>query len=254
MARGEGLRVRIASIPGETPKTVLRAPLYFPVLLNGFGWTETFSHTEYDTVRGGEFSQPAMGPATARKLRDTDDMETLTMSWEPSWLVEAGVEPDDVYDVLFGVGRSRKPVELLVAPKLGERPLLRMPITIRSIAIQMRKGEPDTLYYVVRAKEWRNASAERKGAGAPNLPTTHKLTASDSLHSLSTLYYKTATEWKAIAAANAIRGIGQSTKLVTMKRFKVGSKIKIPEIRAIRVGAGITSKPGPGDSSIPGLS
>lgn len=222
-------------------------------MLNGFGWTETFSHSEYDTVSGGQFSQPAMGPATARQLRDTDDIETLTMTWEPSWLVELGVDPDDVYDELFSVARSRKPVELLVSPKLDERPLLRMSVTIRSIQIQVRKGEPDTLYYALRLKEWRNASVDRKGAGAPGLPTTHKLTASDTLHSLSMHYYKTATEWKAIAEANAIKGVGQSTRLVTMARFKVGSKLKIPEIRGIKVGVGTAAKLG-SSSDAPGLS
>lgn len=254
MARGEGLRVRLSRIPGETPPGVLAAPLYLPAVIDGFGWTENFSHTEYDTVRGGQFSQPAMGPATARQLRGVDDVTALTMEWEPKWLVELGVDPEAVYDALFAAGRARAAVELLVAEKLGVgRPMLRMNITIRSINVQMRKGEPDTLYYLLRFTEWRNATAERKGAGGSEGPKTATLTATDTLHSLSMKFYKTATEWKAIATANGIKGVGQSTPLVQMARFKVGSKIKIPPVLGIKVGPSTTSQPSLGSGNIPGL-
>jgi nucleoid-associated protein YgaU len=228
--RGEGLRVRFAKIPGETPAAVLRQPLYLPAVLEGFGWTEEFSHSEYDTIRAGQFSQPAMGPVTARRLRAVDDVEALTMTWEPAWLVEQGVDPDDVHDELFAAGRSRKPVELLASLKLNEAPLLRMAITVRSIGLQLRRGQPDTLYYSLKFTEWRNAEVGRKGAGSAGgaLPTTHKLTATDTLHSLAMRYYKSARAWPVIAEANAIRGVGQSTALVRMARFRVGSKIKIP--------------------------
>jgi len=235
--RGEGLRVRFAKIPGETPAAVLSQPLYLPAVLEGFGWTEEFSHSEYDTIRAGQFSQPAMGPVTARRLRVVDDMEALTMTWDPAWLVEEGVDPDDVHDELFAAGRSRKPVELLASLKLNEVPLLRMAITIRSIGLQLRRGQPDTLYYSLKFSEWRNAEVDRKGTGSArqgstssggSLPATHNLTASDTLHSLALRYYKSARAWPTIAEANSITGVGQSTPLVEMARFKVGSKIKIP--------------------------
>lgn len=230
MARGEGLRVRFSKVAGETPAAVLRQPLYLPAVIEGFGWTEDFAHTEYDTIRAGQFSQPAMGPASARQLRTVDDMETLTMTWDPAWLVEEGVDPDDVHDELFAAGRSRQPVELLASLKLNEAPMLRMAITIRSIGSQLRRGQPDTTYYALKFVEWRNAEVGRKGAGSSGgaLPTTHNLTATDTLHSLAMRYYKSAKAWPVIAEANSIRGVGQSTALVRMARFKVGSKIKIP--------------------------
>lgn len=248
--RGEGLRVRFARIPGETPAAVLRRPLYLPAVLEGFGWAEEFSHTEYDTIRAGQFSQPAMGPVTARRLRAVDDVEALTMTWEPAWLVEQGVDPDDVHDELFAAGRSRRPVELLASLKLNEAPLLRMAITVRSIGVQLRRGQPDTLYYSLKFAEWRNAEVDRKGTGSARrgansagggLPATHNLTAADTLHSLALRYYKSARAWPVIANANAIRGIGQGTPLVQMARFRVGSKIKIP-VAGVVVGTGTASR------------
>jgi hypothetical protein len=227
--KGEGLRVRISRINGETPKGVLAKPLYLPATLRGFGWTEEFSHVEYDTVRSGQFSQPAMGPASARQLRDVDDTETLTMEWQPAWLVEHGVNPAHVASALRAAGRSRKAVELLAYIRRGDPALLRMDITIRSLKTELREGEPDTLYYVLRFKEWRNPSTRRKGAGhASRLPTTHTLTADDSLYSLSMHYYRTHEGWDDIARANRIKGFGKKTPLVKHRRFKVGSKIKIP--------------------------
>lgn len=232
MARGEGLRVRLSKVPGETPRDVLREPIILPAVLDGFGWTEEFLHTEYSTVRAGQFSQAAMGPTTARQLRGVDDVNTLTVEWDPPWLVEQGQDPKDVHDTLFAIGRSRRPVELLCTPKFGpERPLLRMDVTFRSIAVQMKRGEPDALYYVVRITEWRSASGERKGEGrGEQLPTTHKLTATDSLYSLAMHYYHSAGGATDIARANGIKAFGKKTPLIKYPRFKVGSKIKIPKL------------------------
>lgn len=229
--RGEGLRVRLRRIPGETPKNVLRSALILPAVMRGFSWTEEAQHAEYDTVRAGQFSQPAMGPATARQLRTVDDVETLTVEWDAPWLVEQGLDPDDVYRDLFAVLRSRRAVELLVTPKFTERSVLRMNVTIRSISPAMREGEPDTMYYTLRLSEWRDPSTRRRGAGrSTTLPTTHKLTADDTLHSLAQHYYHSALAAVDIARANGIGKWGRKTPLVKMHRFKVGSKVKIPKL------------------------
>lgn len=230
--RGEGLRVRLARIPGETPKDVLRSPLYLPATLSGFGWTEAFSHSEYDTVSDGQHSQPAMGPATARQLRTTDDVQTLTVDWDPKWFVDRGRDPDDVRSELFAIGRARKAVEMLASLKLDEAPLLRMNITVRSIRTELRPGEPDALYFTLSISEWRPESAERRGQGSrgDRLPTTHVLTAEDSWHSLSLRYYHSATPWRVIAGANGLTSWGQSTPVVKSSRFKVGDKVKIPKL------------------------
>lgn len=231
--RSDGLRVRFARIPGETPKDVLTTPMYLPAVLRSFGWSEAFSHVEYDTVRAGQFSQAAQGPATARQLRTLDDVETLTVEWNPVWLVETGQSPEEVYSDLFAMARSRRPVELLASLRAGGPTLLRMNISIRSISVQLREGEPDSRYYTLRITEWRKPGTGRRGgsgAGDPaKLPTTHVLTATDSLHSLSMHYYHSAGGADDIARANGIKW-GKKTPLVKMKRYKVGSKIKIPRI------------------------
>lgn len=238
MARGEGFRVRLARIPGETPKGVLRHAMVLPAVLGTVGWTEEALHSEYDTVRAGQFSQPAMGPATARRLRVPDDIETLTVTWDPAWLVEQGLDPRKVRDELYAVLRARKPVELLMTPQFGKRSLLRMNITIRSITAQVRQGEPDTVYFTLRIAEWRNAEGRRRGEGrGSKLPTTHKLTAEDTLYSLSERYYNSSAGTRAIAHANGISvKWGKKTRLVLHAKFKVGSKLKIPKT-AVAVGS-----------------
>lgn len=232
--RGEGLRVRLARIPGETPKGVLHRPIILPAVLNTFGWTEEFLHSEYGTVRDGQFSQPAMGPPAARQLRTLDDIETLTIAWDPPWLVQQGQDPDDVYRQLFAIGRSKRAVELLATLQFGpQRPMMRTNITIRSISPLLKQGEADSMYYTVRISEWRDASGKRRGEGrgsAAKLPTTHKLTTADTLSSLSQHYYHSHKHWRAIAHANGIHGFGASTALVKYGRYKVGSKIKIPKV------------------------
>jgi hypothetical protein len=229
--RGEGLRVRFAKVPGETPKGVLSEALILPAVMRGFSWSEEALHTEYDTVRGGQFSVPGQGPASARRLRTVDDIDTLTITWDPPWLIERGLDPDEVRSTLYAILRSRRAVELLVTPQFGHPSLLRMNVTVRSVSSAMREGEPDTIYYTLRLAEWRKLTAGRRGEGrASKLPKTHKLTATDSLYSLAMHYYHTSEAAAAIAFANGIRNWGKKTPLVKTKRYKVGSKITIPKV------------------------
>lgn len=228
-SKHEGLRVRLRRIDGETPKGVLHRPLVLPAVLRGFGWTEEFMHSDYDTIADGQFSQPAAGGASARQLRTIDDIETLTMIWQPQWLIY--VDAGQVERELRAVGRSKKPVELLATPYLGggaRKPLLRASITIRSLSVALREGEPDTTYFTLRIEEWRNASTKRRGAGHSKLPTTVEIDANDTLYGLSDRFYKTHAGWKEIARENGIPNFGPSTPLVQHKRFRVGSKLKIP--------------------------
>lgn len=104
-------------------------------------------------------------------------MEVLTMYWKPKWLVERRIDPDKLFDVLEAIGRDRRPIGLLVSPARGEA-LLRMPITIRSINVQLREGENDSLYYTMRVVEWRNARLRRRGERR-HFPLTHVLKAED---------------------------------------------------------------------------
>jgi hypothetical protein len=244
-ARGDGLRVRLARIPGVTPRDLLPDPIVLPAVMNGFSWTEEAYFSEYDTVADGQFAQPAMGPTTARRLRVIDDVEALTIWWDAPWLVDHSMDPEMVYAALFGVLRSRKPIELLATPQLGKhQPLLRADVTIRSIQPQLRQHEPDSVYYTLRISEDRRPGAGRRGEGrGSHLPTTHKLTATDTLHSLAEHYYHSAHGWSVIAQANGLKKWGQSTPLVKSPKFKVGSKVRIPKLDAEPLTAQLVRRP-----------
>lgn len=231
---GRGLRVRFARIRGETPAGLLRVPLYLPAVIGGFAWTEEFTHTEYGTVQAGQFSQPSLGGRSARQLRVLDSVESLTLTWQPSWLVAFNLDPEYVRKTLTRIGRSRRAFALLATAKDSpQTTVLRMNATIRSLGTAMRQGEPDTLYFTIGVSEWRDAEVERRGrrrgrGGA--LPTTHKLEADDTLYSLSRRYYTTHSGADDIAKANGISKFGKKTPLVKYGRYEVGSKIRIPDI------------------------
>jgi hypothetical protein len=197
---GPGLRVRFARIPHETPKNVLRHPLYLPVTLGDFTIEEEFEHRDYTTVGAGEFSAPAGGPATARRLRTTD-LETLTIDWHKyaRWLTNPHITPG------------------------------------RRVTRTLKPGEKDTRYYTLEIKEWRDNSLTRRKAKEG--PRTATLFASTTLYDLARIFYGSASMWREIARANGITNWGPSTPLVQSKRFVIGDKLTIPEIelRQVRV-------------------
>lgn len=237
MSDGEGLIAKFQGIRGETPKGVLDSPIRLPAVLNNVTIEEESSHSEYLTVADGQFSQAQQGGGKARMLRSVEGLETLTLDYDASWLVESGQDPQDVKDRLVAILRSHKAVEMLLVLKWGEKPLLQMGVTFRSVREELRAGESDTLYFVVGIKEWRHPSASRnssqKASRKPGskLPTTKKLDSNDTLNSLSHEFYGSYGFWRDIRAANGIdKKFGQSTPLVNLQRFKVGSVVKIPAI------------------------
>lgn len=233
--RGPGFRVRLSSVKGATAKGLLTEPLYLPCILGDFDVEEEFDHADYDTVAAGEFSVPAAGPVTARRLRTTD-LSTLTIDWHAyaRFLVNPQLSPDEARRQLYAIGRSRSPFELLVAAQLGIQEELRMKATMRSLSRTAKPGEADTRYYSMAIKEWRDNSLRRRaaGSGRSTLPTTAKLTNKTTLNSLARHFYPDSPlkdGWRAIARANGITNWGPSTPLAKSKRWKVGDKIKIPK-------------------------
>lgn len=234
---GDGLRVRLRRIRGETHKDSLRRSLVLPAVLGDFEFTEESSHREYETVSMGEFSVPTGGRSIAARRLVDSDMESLTVGWDPVWLVahNPGYTPQDIYEELRKLLRYRRAFELYVTTRWGREPELDINATLRSLGRTLRFGQPGIRYYRLTFKEWRDPQVARRSSGgesrAPGtrLPTTHKLDNDDTLNSLSKLYYGTYAGAAAIARHNAIRGWGKSTALVKTKRYKVGDKIKIPE-------------------------
>lgn len=252
MAVEHPLRARIQPVAGETPSRILSRGIYLPAILRGFGWSKDFSHTEYDTIRDGQFSQPAMGGRGAPQLLTLNDVETLTVVWNPKWLADPERRWGNVREALERIGESKVPVNLMVKPKNlrnnvagRETLLLHEDVTFRSLSVEMREGEPDTLYFTLGIKEWRSASGRRRGSGKPAEGGGHNLGRDDTLHSLAMKYFNSAGAADAIAKANGIKGWGKSTPLVRHQRFKRGSKIKIPSIpRTSPAGVGPGLRPG----------
>lgn len=225
---GPGLRVRLSGIPEVTHPKRLHAPLYLqnPPLdewaIEGEG-----SHNDVDTATSGEFSHAGSGV----KLQTTT-IDSLVVSWDAPWLT-AFVSADHVISELTAIRDSRTPF-LVLATWPGGTVELNMYCTLRRLRHSVKAGEPDTRYFSIDLKQWRDPNPERKGEGASKtsakLPTTHKLKAGDTLNSLSKRYYGSYSHWRSIAGANGIKNWGASTALVKRKGFKPGHAIKIPKI------------------------
>lgn len=234
----EGLRCRFSAIEGETPKGILGASLVMPAVLGNLEVEEEAQHAEYTTVSDGQFSQGAQGGQTARMLRAVT-LEGLTLTWDAKWLVASGQDPEAVRGQLLAILRSKRAVSMLltVGRPPTSSPELRMDVTFRSVRRTMKAGETDTRYFNVSIKEWRDPSAKRRGSKASRkrgtkLPTTIKLTAADTLQSLAHSYYGSYSDWRDIRDANGISTkFGQSTPIVSLPRYKVGSTLKIPKIK-----------------------
>jgi phage tail protein X len=236
MARGDGLRVRLAPIPGVTPSRALASRVYFPALTGDFEFTETAQHTDYRTISGGEFSVPGGGDESARDLRRLD-FEVVAPQGRGvyAWLVDGTADFGDVHRALFDVLRSKQPVDFLASLSLTGQSELACDVTIRSVSRVLRHAQSGLRYFSVSVVEWRDASLRRrstkappKGAFAPELPTKHKLAASDTADSLSRRYYGTPDLSVAIIAANGLGKWGRFTPIVDSAKYKVGSKITIP--------------------------
>lgn len=235
----EGLMARLSAIPGHTPKGVLDSPLILPAILGNLDVTEEAQHNEYMTVAAGQFSQGAQGGTVARTLRSTE-LEAITLAWDADWLIETGLTDEEVRGKLAQILRSKKPVELLLTLDEEGDPELRMDVTFRSMRRTLRTQENDTRYYSIGIKEWRDPSVERRGStqsAKPGIkfPHMHPLVAGDSLASLAEDFYGSASHWRAIRDANGITTkFGQSTPLVSLGRYKVGSKIKLPKLAPVK--------------------
>lgn len=232
MARG--LIVRLTAI-NETHKRDLRRPLTLPAVLNEFSFEETAAWQNYETVADGEFSTPPGGDETARMLRRSD-LEVLTIDWDEPWL-QGQADQVRVRRVLFSLLRHKRPfrIHAYVRPDPGYDEL-RMNAKLLSIRRRLEGGQAAARYWDLAVEEWRNNEVDRRGRNAPSrgrhgtrLPTTHRITAKTTFASLSRHYYGREEGWRLIAEENGVRGWGSSTPIADHRRFKVKSKVKIPE-------------------------
>ena len=238
---GEGLVARLSPIAGQTPSSALAGNLYLPAVMNTFTVSETALHNEYDTLTDGHFSQAQMGGANARQFR-TATVDSITVDYATAWQTATGQDPAWVRARLFEILRSKKPVRLLVTfnPNLGRPVEFDGAITLRQIDKDVRPGENESRYLTLYISEWRDPSVGRASssggsrAAGVTLPTTHVLTATDTLNSLSMAYYGSYAFWKFIRDANGITPrFGAKTPLVQLPgRWKAGANVKIPALGA----------------------
>lgn len=240
---GEGLVARFSPIAGITPRGALNKSVWLPAVLNTWTIVETALHNEYDTLSGGHFSQPAMGDGDARQFQ-TVNPDTMVVAFDAPYLVATGQDPNDVRTQLKSVLRYRKPVHLLVVINpnpWGWPPEVDMYCTLRQTSEDVRPGEGESRYLTINISEWRDPSSSRRTATPTSgtsrkkgvkLPTTHKLTAADTLDSLSYEYYGRYDHWRDIRDANGVSAKwGQKTPLVQQfGHWRVGYKVKIPKV------------------------
>lgn len=246
---GQGVVVRFAPIKGITPKAALAGRLWLPGIIDQWDLTEPALHNEYDTLSAGQFSQAAMGPASARRLRTTT-LNTLTMDMDPAWFIARGQDAYGIRASLSEILRHRKAVHLLMYmrpdPASG-KPEVDMYCTLRQTTQTIRPGEADTRYVSVDVSEWRDPNSGRLGSTSQQhsrshgnlLPTLHKLAAGDSLGSLSNTYYGSYAHWRDIRDANGItKRFGEKTAIVTLPgRWKVGANVAIPIVASLASGS-----------------
>jgi hypothetical protein len=239
VTQGIQLRIRLTKVKHLTPKNVLRKPLRFPAVLgDDFEISEDSGWTDYTTIGAGELSSPLLGKG-ARMLQSFG-AETLSMTWDPSWMTYPGQSPGDVRDELTRILRSRAPVQLLaVIGPTGHRPEFSGLVTMRSLSRRLRHGEPDTRYFAMDFRRYREADVERRkhrggggggdGGGSNDLPTKHRLHSFDTLEGLARDYYGKAKQWRDIGYANGIRNLGSEDEICGLGRFRPGDVITIPK-------------------------
>lgn len=243
----DGMVVRFSPIRGVTPKSALAKKIWLPATLNTVSVAESALHNEYDTISAGHFSQPAMGPASARQFRTTS-LDSIVADMDAPWFVTVNQDPYDLRVRLSEILRHRKPVHLLATfhPHPDTHPEIDMYVTFRSISKDVRVGERESRYLTIAISEWRDPIAQRRAHAesrsrgkwqAP--PTTHVIAASDTLGRLAYLYYGRYADWRYIRDANGIsKRFGQLTPIAVLGgHFNIGKKLKIPKLPA-RVGDG----------------
>jgi hypothetical protein len=225
-----GLHARLRRVSDVTPRTVLRTAFTLPVVIGDeFTIEEEALWEEFDTVSAGRFAQAAAGKLG--QALSTFTSESLTMTWDPKWMVAPGQQPEKVLRTLRKILHERAVFDLLIVNKpSADFAEFAGYATIRRLAIVLKRGEPDTRYLQMDLSSHRRMSSRRRRHGrASNLPTTATLDANDTLRSLASHYYGTGELWRLIAKANGIDSWGSEDPLVKMGRYKVGDRIKIPE-------------------------
>lgn len=163
--------------------------------------------------------------------------------------------PRRVADQLTRLCHAGTPMRLIVWNRaLYNKPDVDMPITLRSVSVRERAGEPDSRYFNLTFTEYREAQQERRGYGKNRrheLPALvrvnrngvavelehgdeelrrgqrHKIGSADNpatLRKLSKHFYGHTRGWRRIAAKNGLRNVNAERDLGAVVRRKKGRK------------------------------
>lgn len=161
-----------------TRKGVLAEPMFFQCApLDEFGWDTTFNWIDYDTVNGGQYSRRG-----GRMLR-TLTLSSLAIDWEAPWAKNygnkrerpmdnsdfygMGVRPEKVARRLDKLVTQGTPIMLIVKnPDLYKRPDFQHIVTLRSVHLSEKAGEPDARYFELGITEYRAPKTPRRKYGA----------------------------------------------------------------------------------------
>ena len=160
-----------------TAKGVLGNPLRFQIApLDEFGWDANFSWVDYDTINGGQYTRRG-----GRQLRQLT-ISTLSVDWSAPWAViqhghnENPRNNEDYYGSAGGPWKLAKRLDQLVTqgtpmllivknPELYKQADINMNVTLRSVGIRERAGEPDARYFELTFVEYRTPQIQRKAYG-----------------------------------------------------------------------------------------
>lgn len=234
-----GLRVRLKRVRDLTPKNVLRHPLYLPCLIGPeFVQVKTAGHTEWETVSAGQFSQGWAG----KKAPTLDDLsfDSLSLTWDADWLTNPETGPLEMKRELDRILASRQPFHMSVFLLPHGVSEARGLYTLRMVERRLPRGEPDTRYYSLQFKEFREASQRRRtNRKSERLPVRHVVRDGDTLRKLAQRYYGDGSLWDVIASVNGIARWGSEDDLTKIARFKKnGARITIPKIESDAGGVG----------------
>jgi hypothetical protein len=185
----EGLRVKIDPIPGLTKRGIIpRLGFHFQCPpLEEFTVEYAHSHTDYETIRLGQMSQPG------GKQLITVTFDTLVVDYATWTVVESEIEAESFRRRLKRVCESGTPFLFTAAhefPPGGFQnwsvteagPELQMAATLRTFRSTEKAGEGDARYFNVAFVEYRDPVIARRRLGKPGrsndkvkLPLTGKI-------------------------------------------------------------------------------
>jgi hypothetical protein len=247
----DGLRVTLQRFK-HTKKGVLKQPLNFQVApLEAFGWTQATTFNDFDTLSRGQFSR--LG---GRQLLSFE-MRTIVVDYQPTWVSWERARPNAphpqrVAQELKDLAQLGSPMMFVARSGWWEGNDLRLPVTLRSVAVEERAGEIDARYFDLSFVEWREQTAEQRGYSGEDgqgdkTPATVKLEKDGrgveegsgkvvagnpaTLSKLALYYYGDPTLWRAIVMDNGIKDFAPGRDLNELdKNGKRVRKLHIPRL------------------------